>query len=190
MNDDMREGAGGDTPLSDTTTRKRRAALYLLAPGDAERAKALEAKLEDFARTSGYTQWTRFYERQEGFMARPRRKVLVTRAEAGAIDVVLVPAVGMLAPSRRGALRVAQTLDKLGVSVRSMAEPWWDLREPALAWIAEGEQRVLDRSVKAIQAKRQRGERVGEIPYGYRLASDGLTVEPEPNEQHVIAEAC
>lgn len=39
----------------------------------------------------------------------------------------------------------------------------------------------------ALAEKRARGERVGTVPYGYRLAADGLHVEPHDAEQKVVA---
>jgi hypothetical protein len=36
--------------------------------------------------------------------------------------------------------------------------------------------------------KRSNGERVGNIPYGYRLATDGRHLEEDPAEQAVLAE--
>jgi hypothetical protein len=36
--------------------------------------------------------------------------------------------------------------------------------------------------------KRSHGERVGNIPYGYRLAADGRHMEEEPTEQTALAE--
>jgi hypothetical protein len=36
--------------------------------------------------------------------------------------------------------------------------------------------------------KRSNGERVGNIPYGYRLAADGRHLEEEPTEQTALAE--
>lgn len=44
------------------------------------------------------------------------------------------------------------------------------------------------RSRDALARKRQRGERVGTIPYGYRLAPDGRRLEPEPNELATLAQ--
>ena len=42
--------------------------------------------------------------------------------------------------------------------------------------------------VRAVLAdKKARGERVGNVPYGYRLASDGIHTEPDESEQGVIA---
>jgi|GEM_PF-3098269 len=40
---------------------------------------------------------------------------------------------------------------------------------------------------EALQHKKSRGERVGAIPYGQRLAADGVHLEPHPAEQRVIA---
>ncbi len=34
--------------------------------------------------------------------------------------------------------------------------------------------------------KKAKGQRVGAIPYGYRLAKDGQTLEPDPEEQSVV----
>lgn len=38
-----------------------------------------------------------------------------------------------------------------------------------------------------LAAKKARGERIGNLPYGYRLAEDGVHTEPDEREQAVIA---
>lgn len=55
--------------------------------------------------------------------------------------------------------------------------------------LARAYQRVtLGARVRAALAeKKARGERVGNVPYGYRLASDGVHTEPDEREQEVIA---
>lgn len=46
---------------------------------------------------------------------------------------------------------------------------------------------VLRSRVRAALAeKRARGERIGTIPYGYRLAADGIHVEPNEDEQAIV----
>lgn len=40
----------------------------------------------------------------------------------------------------------------------------------------------------ALAVKKARGERVGQIPYGFRLGADGKTLEPDTLEQGVIAQ--
>jgi DNA invertase Pin-like site-specific DNA recombinase len=52
---------------------------------------------------------------------------------------------------------------------------------------AEYERAVIrQRTRAALAAKRARGERSGEIPYGYALAPDGLQLEPDPLEQRAL----
>ena len=54
---------------------------------------------------------------------------------------------------------------------------------------AEYERLIIKaRTSSALQAKKTRSERVGSIPYGYQLSSDGIHIEENPAEQEVIAE--
>jgi DNA invertase Pin-like site-specific DNA recombinase len=45
---------------------------------------------------------------------------------------------------------------------------------------------IRARTRAALQAKRARGERAGEVPFGYRLAADGRTLETDPGEQTIV----
>jgi DNA invertase Pin-like site-specific DNA recombinase len=70
-----------------------------------------------------------------------------------------------------------------------------DAPEEKTAWtrgavaLARAHQQVTLRTrIRASLAeKRARGERVGTVPYGYRLATDGLHIEPDEAEQTVVA---
>ena len=54
---------------------------------------------------------------------------------------------------------------------------------------AEYERLVIKARTKAaLQAKKSRGERVGHIPFGYRLSADGIHLESEPDEQSILSE--
>lgn len=51
---------------------------------------------------------------------------------------------------------------------------------------AEYERLIIASRVKAaLQAKKARGQRVGYIPYGYRLAEDGVHLEEDEKEQYI-----
>lgn len=54
--------------------------------------------------------------------------------------------------------------------------------------LARAHERVVfrQRVRAALAAKRARGERTGNVRYGYRLADDGVHLEPDPREQAVI----
>lgn len=57
-----------------------------------------------------------------------------------------------------------------------------------MAGAAELEKNLIgERTAAAMQHKKAQGQRVGAIPYGYSLANDGSTLEPNPAEQKVIA---
>ncbi len=43
------------------------------------------------------------------------------------------------------------------------------------------------RTAAALAVKKAKGERVGRIPFGYRLASDGRTLEADPDELGILA---
>lgn len=55
--------------------------------------------------------------------------------------------------------------------------------------LARAYERVVVRSrIRATLAeKKSRGERIGALPYGYRLAADGVHLEPNETEQAVVA---
>ncbi len=56
-----------------------------------------------------------------------------------------------------------------------------------MAGAAEMERNLIrERTAAAMAHMRANGERVGEVPYGFRLASDGVHLEAEPNEQRMI----
>jgi DNA invertase Pin-like site-specific DNA recombinase len=45
---------------------------------------------------------------------------------------------------------------------------------------------IKARTKAALITKKARGERVGKVPFGYRLSADGIHLEAEPTEQAVI----
>jgi len=47
---------------------------------------------------------------------------------------------------------------------------------------------IKDRTKKALQAKKERNELVGRVPFGYRLCSDGVHLELDEREQHVLSQ--
>lgn len=44
---------------------------------------------------------------------------------------------------------------------------------------------IRSRTAAALAVKRSRGERTGQIPYGYRLSADGVHLESDPDEQAI-----
>ena len=58
-----------------------------------------------------------------------------------------------------------------------------------LTTVSQWEREIISERTKAVlQHKKAQGERVGNIPYGYKLASDGIHLEVNPDEQIVTIE--
>ncbi len=94
---------------------------------------------------------------------------------------------------------VAQKCKELGVLLRTAdgasgdllpSDPSQDLVVNILDAVAQFERTLISQRTRAaLKAKKARGERVGAVPYGKRLAANGTDLEPNPAEQAVIAEA-
>lgn len=62
------------------------------------------------------------------------------------------------------------------------------LQRQILDVFAEYERRLIGQRTKAaLQSKRARGERAGNVPFGYQLAADGQRLEPCNAEREVLA---
>lgn len=109
--------------------------------------------------------------------------------------VLVVYSLSRLARSVRDTLQIAERLDKAGADLASLSESI-DTTSAAgrmlfrmLAVLAEFEKDlVAERTRGALQHKRAKGERVGGIPYGKRLAEDGRTLEVDAEERVVLEE--
>jgi site-specific DNA recombinase len=56
-----------------------------------------------------------------------------------------------------------------------------------LGSVATFERHVIRGRIKdALAVKAARGERVGSVPFGFRVAEDGVHLEPDPDEQRVL----
>jgi DNA invertase Pin-like site-specific DNA recombinase len=86
------------------------------------------------------------------------------------------------APGKVALLSVGEQID-----IRSAAGR---LALNVLASVAQWERETIgERTAAAMGHMRAKGERVGAVPYGYRLGADGRRLEPVAAEQAVIAQA-
>lgn len=96
-------------------------------------------------------------------------------------------------------LRVTSAWDKAGVSLHLIdlggqsidtATAMGRFFLTVIAGAAELERNLIgERTAAAMQHMKTQGQRVGSIPYGYRLADNGSDLEAHPAEQAVIAAA-
>jgi putative DNA-invertase from lambdoid prophage Rac len=94
---------------------------------------------------------------------------MMAAARAGAIDVVVVWSLDRLGRSMVGNIETVLELDRLGVEVVSVEEPWLDTASPVrdlliaiFSWIAEQERRRISERTKAgLDRARRTGKRLG-----------------------------
>jgi DNA invertase Pin-like site-specific DNA recombinase len=110
--------------------------------------------------------------------------------ERGAL---VVYSLSRLARSVKDTLSIGDRLDSAGADLVSLSESI-DTTSAAgkmvfrmLAVLSEFERDlVVERTTMALQHKRSRGERVGEVPFGYRVAVDGTHLEADEAEQATL----
>jgi DNA invertase Pin-like site-specific DNA recombinase len=113
--------------------------------------------------------------------AKSAGRLVVQKRDRLARDVVVAASIERAA-LQAGAIVVAA--DGLG----NGDDPAARLQRGILDLFAEHERAIIRARTKAaLAAKRERGEMTGKPRYGFKLASDGIHVEPDPVEQSVIA---
>lgn len=108
--------------------------------------------------------------------------------------VLLVYSLSRLARSTKDTLSISERLEKAGADLVSLSEKI-DTTSAAgkmvfrmLAVLAEFERDLIsERTKTALQHKRKRGGRMGQIPFGFRVDTDGDSLVTSVEEQRVIS---
>lgn len=109
-------------------------------------------------------------------------------------DALVVYSLSRLARSTKDTIEISDQLNTKGVDLVSLSEKI-DTTSAAgkmvfrmLAVLSEFERdQVGERTSAALQHKKAKGERVGGIPYGFKLAADGVKLLKDKAEQMIIA---
>jgi DNA invertase Pin-like site-specific DNA recombinase len=125
---------------------------------------------------------------------RPGMERLLSLVDSGAADVVIVAKLDRLTRSVRDLAELLERFQRRGVSLVSVAESL-DTGSAAgrlvlniMVSVSQWEREAIgERTRVAMSFKKAQGERVGAVPFGYRLAADGVHLEAEPREQEIIA---
>jgi DNA invertase Pin-like site-specific DNA recombinase len=124
---------------------------------------------------------------------RPGMARLLSLVDAGAVDVVIIAKLDRLTRSVKDLAELLERFTRRGVSLVSVAESL-DTGTAAgrlvlniMTAVSQWEREAIgERTRDAMQHKRANGERVGAVPFGYRLSSDNVHLEVEPGEQAII----
>ena len=125
---------------------------------------------------------------------RPGMARLLALVEAGEVQVVIIAKLDRLTRSVKDLCTLLERFERRGVSLVSVAESL-DTGTAAgrlvlniMTAVSQWEREAIgERTRDAMGHKRRQRERVGNIAFGYRLALDGVHVEPDDAEQASIA---
>ncbi len=127
-------------------------------------------------------------------LRRPGMARLLDLVDAGDVSAVIVYKLDRLTRSVRDLGDLLERFDRRGVSLVSVSESL-DTGTAAgrlvlnvMASVAQWEREIIaERTREALQSMKARGQRVGNVAFGYRLAADGVHLEEEPAEQTVLS---
>src|ERR1700736_2150096 len=125
---------------------------------------------------------------------RPGVQRVLVMVERRAVQGVIVAKLDRLTRSVKDLCELLELFERRGVALISVAESL-DTSSAAgrlvmniMAAVSQWEREAIgERTRDALEHKRRQRERVGNIAFGYRLAPDGVHVEPDDAEQASIA---
>jgi DNA invertase Pin-like site-specific DNA recombinase len=128
-------------------------------------------------------------------LQRPGMERLLALVDAKKVQAVIVAKLDRLTRSVKDLCELLERFERRGVALISVAESL-DTSSAAgrlvlniMTAVSQWEREAIgERTRDALNHKRNNGERVGNIRFGYRLGADGTHVEPDPAEQTVLDE--
>jgi site-specific DNA recombinase len=127
-------------------------------------------------------------------LSRPGMERLLALVDSRAVDTVIVAKLDRLTRSVADLAELLKLFERRGVSLVSVADSL-DTRSAAgrlvlniMVSVSQWEREAVgERTRDAMHHKRANGERVGTLPFGYRLGADGIHLESEPQEQEIVS---
>jgi DNA invertase Pin-like site-specific DNA recombinase len=126
-------------------------------------------------------------------LQRPGMARLLALVDTGAVDTVIIAKLDRLTRSVADLAELLKRFERRGVSLVSVADSL-DTRSAAgrlvlniMVSVSQWEREAIgERTRDAMRHKRAKGERVGTLPYGARLAADGVQLETDDVEQNLL----
>jgi DNA invertase Pin-like site-specific DNA recombinase len=151
------------------TSSARRAVIYVRVSGGKQDHANQLPELRQVATTRNLEVVTTYAETASTKRRLPELDRLMADAHAGKFGVLLVWAIDRLGRSMVGNLATILQLDRMGVVVVSLKEPWLDTGGPVrqlliaiFSWVAEQERtRLGERTRAGLERARAEGKRLG-----------------------------
>jgi putative DNA-invertase from lambdoid prophage Rac len=172
------------------TTTIKKAAVYLRTSTDRQFTDNQRPGVLRLAEARGFEVVEVFEEQLSAAKHRPAWTALREGAHRGDYKAVIIYALDRLGRSMVGNVQEVLALDRIGVEVVSVREPWLDMGGPVrtlliaiLSWVAEEERRqIASRSKLGVERARREGKRIGRPPVSIdielatTLKKDGLSL--------------
>ena len=165
-----RAGAAGAGNRAATASGHTRCGLYLRVSTDRQHTDNQRPEVEQLARARGL-ETVDVFEEKISATAKDRHEWhrLRAAAHAGKLDAVVVFAIDRIGRTMVGNIQEILELDRIGVQVISVTEPWMDTGGPVrtlliaiFSWVAEQEhQRIRERVKAGLERARREGKRIG-----------------------------
>ncbi len=147
----------------------KNAVLYVRVSTDQQTGENQKPDLMRLAESRGLDVVGIYEENVSARKTRPRFEAMMNDARAGKVGTVLVWALDRFGRSMIGNIQALLELDRLGVKIISVKEPWLDTSGPVrsllcaiFGWVAEQEAvRVRERTLAGLEHARRRGVRLG-----------------------------
>lgn len=147
----------------------KRAATYLRVSSDDQSYENQRPDIDRITQTRGYRAVAVYEEHASAVKSRPAFARMVADAHRGMFDILIVWALDRFGRSMVGNMQAVLDLDRCGVKVVSVREPWLDTEgavRPLLiaifSWVAEQErEQIVARTVAGMDRARKSGIRIG-----------------------------
>ena len=125
---------------------------------------------------------------------RPGLQRILAMVDRGEVGMIIIAKLDRLTRSVANLADLLERLNRRGVSLVSVAESL-DTGSAAgrlvlniMTAVSQWEREAIgERTKDALQHKKSNGECVGTIPFGFKLAADGVHLEHDINEQAILA---
>lgn len=168
----------------------KKCAIYLRTSTDRQHVDNQRPCVLRVAEARGFEVAHVFEEQISATKVRPQWEALKAAAHRGEFNAIVIYAIDRLGRSMIGNVQEILQLDRLGVEVVSVREPWLDMGGPVrtlliaiLSWVAEEERRqIASRSKLGVERARAAGKRIGRPPVimdvelATKLRGEGLSV--------------
>lgn len=151
---------------------KKACCVYLRTSTDRQFTDNQRPAVVRLAEARGFEVVKVFEEQVSAVKHRPAWAALRDAAHRGEFGAVVIYALDRIGRSMVGNVQEVLALDRLGVEVVSVREPWLDMGGPVrtlliaiLSWVAEEERRqIASRSKLGVERARREGKRIGRPP--------------------------